>query len=456
MTNVNGTLFFTANDGTHGYELWKSDGTSTGTVMVSDIYPGSASSLPNHLTTMGSTLCFSANDGTNGTQLWKSDGTAAGTVMVCDINPGGGSTPTNLTVVNGTLYFAATTSTYGNEFWQSDGTSGGTVQVQDIYAGSPSSNPTNLAVDGSALFLTATDATHSSRLWTLSGSSSANVSVGSTLPNSTYGQSVSFTVTVSGGGPTPTGTVQFLVDGTDFGSAVTLASGSATSPSTTLLGAGNHTIEADYSGDSNYTASSGTYTQVVNQAPLSIIPNNLTRAVGDANPPLTYTFTGFVNGDNARTAGITGSADLATTATTSSPPGGYPITVIDIGTLAAANYNFPSANFGTGTLTVTPSGTAISIGDPGFEQVVVGSGQFQYGPTGSPWAFAGNSGISGNNSGFTCGQSPRTRRGAGRLPPGNRLLQPECQPAGQPAPTCSPSRPPSVATTRRPGRTSTC
>ena len=160
---------------------------------------------------------------------------------------------------------------------------------------------------------------------------------------------------VSGGGPTPTGTVQFLVDGTALGSAVTLASGNATSPSTTLLGAGNHTIEADYSGDSNYSASSGTYTQVVNQAPLSIIPDNLSRAVGQANPALTYTFTGFVNGDNATTAGITGSANLATTATTSSPAGDYPITVTDAGSLAAANYDFPSADFGTGTLTVTAS-----------------------------------------------------------------------------------------------------
>jgi hypothetical protein len=86
--------------------------------------------------------------------------------------------------------------------------------------------------------------------------------------------------------------------------------------------------------------------------------------------------------------------------------GGYPITVTDAGTLAAANYKFPSADFGTGTLTVTPSGSAISIGDPGFEQVVVGSGQFQYDPTGSPWAFSGGSGISGNNSGFTAGNPP--------------------------------------------------
>ena len=110
-------------------------------------------------------------------------------------------------------------------------------------------------------------------------------------PNSTYGHSVSFTVTVSGGGPKPTGTVQFVVDGTDLGSAVALSGGSATSPSTTLLGAGSHTVQAQYSGDSNYAANTGSYTQVVNQAPLSIVPDNLSRAVGQANPTLTYTFT---------------------------------------------------------------------------------------------------------------------------------------------------------------------
>ena len=44
LTNVNGTLFFAANDGTHGYELWKSDGTAAGTVLVKDINPGSGDS----------------------------------------------------------------------------------------------------------------------------------------------------------------------------------------------------------------------------------------------------------------------------------------------------------------------------------------------------------------------------------------------------------------------------
>ena len=36
LANVNGTLYFRANDGINGFELWKSDGTEAGTVMVKD------------------------------------------------------------------------------------------------------------------------------------------------------------------------------------------------------------------------------------------------------------------------------------------------------------------------------------------------------------------------------------------------------------------------------------
>ena len=88
LAAVGSTLYFRAYDVTNGYELWKSDGTSSGTVMVKDINSGSSSSFPYDLTAVGNTLYFQANDGTNGEELWKSDGTASGTVMVKDINPG--------------------------------------------------------------------------------------------------------------------------------------------------------------------------------------------------------------------------------------------------------------------------------------------------------------------------------------------------------------------------------
>jgi ELWxxDGT repeat protein len=110
FTESNGTAFFLADDGIHGRELCKSDGTAHGTHLVKDINrgPGNAFNVfPADLTDVNGTLFFPANDGIHGYQLWKSDGTAAGTVMLTDLNPTGAVLgPYYLTNVNGTLYFS--------------------------------------------------------------------------------------------------------------------------------------------------------------------------------------------------------------------------------------------------------------------------------------------------------------------------------------------------------------
>ena len=77
-----------------------------------------------------------------------------------------------------------------------------------------------------------------------------------------------------------------------------------------------------------------------------------------------------------------------------------------------------------------------AIADAGFEQVAVGAGKFRYDPTGSPWTFAGNAGLSANGSGFTCRQPAGAAGRPGRLPPGDRLDSARRSPAGRPAPTC--------------------
>jgi ELWxxDGT repeat protein len=185
LTNVNGTLFFTAYSATTGSELWRSDGTEAGTVLIKDIRPAEASSYPSTLTSVNGTLFFTADDGTNGRELWRSDGTEAGTVLVKDIFPGStGSNPDNLTNVNGTLFFRATDGTSGGELWRSDGTATGTALVKDIFPGSASSYPISLTNVNGTLFFTAYSATTGSELWRSDGTAAGTALVKDINPGS--------------------------------------------------------------------------------------------------------------------------------------------------------------------------------------------------------------------------------------------------------------------------------
>jgi len=106
-------------------------------------------------------------------------------------------------------------------------------------------------------------------------------SVASLQNPSTYSQSVSFTATVSAVPPatgTPTGTVQFKIDGADFGAPVALSGGTATSAATSALTAGDHTVTVVYGGDANFNGSnSSPLTQTVNKANAPITLSNLSQ-----------------------------------------------------------------------------------------------------------------------------------------------------------------------------------
>ncbi len=181
LVNVSGTLFFAASDGLSGKELWKSDGTTAGTVLVADIRPGFSyadpyetvpyGSGPFQLTNVSGTLFFTASGEDYNTELWKSDGTAAGTQLVKDIYTGfSNPAPTALTNVGGTLYFAGTTVESGTELWRSDGTAVGTYLVADINPGAGSA-VSLISQAGGNILVRATDMVHGIELWFSDGTS---------------------------------------------------------------------------------------------------------------------------------------------------------------------------------------------------------------------------------------------------------------------------------------------
>lgn len=243
LTTVGNTAYFRAYDASVGEELFKSDGSPSGTGIVSNIAPGGATSSPEFLATVrgkvvfqafqlgtgielfvhdpllnttqilkdinqkaatfppdGSTqgsnpqfmtvvnnvVFFNADDGvsssgsgiTNGLgELWKTDGTAAGTVLVKDINTTidtqgvpAGSAAGNFDGHDGLLYFTADDESHGNELWQSDGTNAGTVRISDI---TPDAGGPFPLADGAfgflngQLFLTVSDSAHGAELWSV-------------------------------------------------------------------------------------------------------------------------------------------------------------------------------------------------------------------------------------------------------------------------------------------------
>ena len=153
-------------DGIHGTELWRTDGTAAGTVLLKDIYPGSYPSTPRDLMRVGDAVYFTAEDELHGLELWVTDGTVDGTHLVRDLVPGAEwSVPQELTEVRGRLYFTAWRPSWGREAFQSDGTEAGTLQVADVWPGTGSSSPSRFAAVRDTLYFAANDGEHGFELF---------------------------------------------------------------------------------------------------------------------------------------------------------------------------------------------------------------------------------------------------------------------------------------------------
>jgi ELWxxDGT repeat protein/cysteine-rich repeat protein len=179
LTPLLGEAVFAARTDAAGTELWRTDATGVGTLLVRDILPGPGDSSPAEFVALGGTVFFRANDGT-GSELWRTDGTPAGTIRVRDIAVGGSSTPELLKASNGLLYFRANDGVHGQELWRSDGTAAGTQLVRDINPAGDSA-PRGLTPLGGALLFSADDGT-GRRLWRTDGNTTSPIWPDAGLP----------------------------------------------------------------------------------------------------------------------------------------------------------------------------------------------------------------------------------------------------------------------------------
>jgi hypothetical protein len=175
------------------------------------------------------------------------------------------------------------------------------------------------------------------------------------MSSSVFGQGVSFTATVSAasGSGTPTGTVQFSIDGTSFGSPVNLAGGVAASGVISSLAVNNHTIQAIYSGDNTFAGGSGTFTQTVGKANTStVLTSSGAASVYGQNVAFTATI-----GVSAPGAGTpTGSVQFAVDGSNA----GGPVNVNTAGGVTTASFSLTNVAVGMHTI------TASYIGDANF------------------------------------------------------------------------------------------
>jgi autotransporter-associated beta strand protein len=334
--------------------------TAAGTYTVVASFAGStdymaAQSAPRTFTIGQATPTVTTTDlgGTYSGQPFPATASVAGVVSGVDTTPASsleGVTPS-------LAYYAGTTA--GGTALSGVPTAAGTYTIVASFAGSSDymaaqSAPVTFTIGPAALTVTATD-------------------FGGTYT----GQSFPAAATVEGtdGNTIPAGTLG--------GAAPTLTYYPGTSPSgngstTPPTAAGTYTVVASFAGIGDYAAAqSAPVTFTISPATLTVTANDQTRAYGAADPPLTVSFSGFVNGETLNTSGVAGSPALAGNDTAASPVGSYTITAGQ-GTLAAQNYSF---TFVSGTLTVTPEVIAVdavqsmdSLEASGNVEVTVGSG----------------------------------------------------------------------------------
>lgn len=162
---VDNSLYYTKY--ANSYELWKTDGTTEGTMLVKELNNNNDILQP---TAYNGKLYFIMYNQVGASKIWVSDGTEQGTHVLKDVNPENTDDRIyNLFVFNNSLYFRANSSDYGNELWKSNGTESGTVLFKDIATGTANSDPSNPIIHNNNFFFFCTTPENGTELWKSDG-----------------------------------------------------------------------------------------------------------------------------------------------------------------------------------------------------------------------------------------------------------------------------------------------
>jgi ELWxxDGT repeat protein len=190
----NGSVVFSGCTAAAGCELFTLNAV-TSPQLIGDLLPGPSSSSPYGVTSAGAFAVFSTA-ASAGSELWRSDGTVSGTILVKDLGPDTDSSYiSGLTVGNGWVFFSADDGIHGRELWRSDGRGPGTSMVADLAAGAESSWVEPVAMVNSRLVLLR---------WTLNGYELWAYDATAVVPTPTgSGIAISPTTTLPGGSTVP-------------------------------------------------------------------------------------------------------------------------------------------------------------------------------------------------------------------------------------------------------------
>ena len=162
---VGDTVFFRGWDAAHGWELWRTDNSPTGARLVRDVVPGPMDGYPRLLAATPGRVFFVANGRYTGTELFVSDGTEGGTVLVAS----GLQNPVRI-VTLGERAFVLNAANGQYIWWVSDGTAGGTGPLENAAAVEPwTMRGETTAFAGGFIYFTSCSAASGCEVWRSDG-----------------------------------------------------------------------------------------------------------------------------------------------------------------------------------------------------------------------------------------------------------------------------------------------